>query len=253
MYVDGNIHGNEVQGAEAALYLIWYLTENRDRVEFLRRLTDEKVFYIVPTINPDGRAYWFDAPNTAHSSRSGKSPLDDDRDGQVDEDGFDDLNGDGQISQMRRKDPNGQFTISPEDHRLLVSIKPGEEVQGDRYELLGLEGLDNDGDGRINEDPPGGYDLNRNWPADWQPESVQPGAGDYPLCWPETRAVAQFLRDHPNVAGVQAFHNAAGMILRGPGHPHVKTSIRLRMSRLQGDWSSRRADVAVLPKPGHSS
>ena len=31
--------------------------------------------------------------------------------------------------------------------------------------------------------------------------------------------MAQFLRDHPNVAGVQAFHNAAGMILRGPGHP----------------------------------
>lgn len=27
------------------------------------------------------------------------------------------------------------------------------------------------------------------------------------------------MRDHPNVAGVQAFHNAAGMILRGPGHP----------------------------------
>ena len=27
-----------------------------------------------------------------------------------------------------------------------------------------------------------------------------------------------FLLDHPNVAGVMAFHNAAGMILRGPGH-----------------------------------
>jgi hypothetical protein len=25
MYVDGNIHGNEIQGAEAALYVIWYL------------------------------------------------------------------------------------------------------------------------------------------------------------------------------------------------------------------------------------
>ena len=61
--------------------------------------------------------------------------------------------------------------------------------------------------------------MNRNWPADWQPESIQAGAGDYPLCWPETRAVAEFLLDHPNVAGVQAFHNAAGMILRGPAHP----------------------------------
>ena len=128
MYVDGNIHGNEIQGAEAALYLIWYLAENRDRVESLRRLTDERVFYVVPTINPDGRAYWFNAPNTTHSSRSGKSPLDDDRDGQADEDGYDDINGDGQITQMRRKDPNGRFKLSPEDPRLLVPIKPGEEV-----------------------------------------------------------------------------------------------------------------------------
>ena len=28
MYVDGNIHGNEVQAAEACLYSIWYLAEN---------------------------------------------------------------------------------------------------------------------------------------------------------------------------------------------------------------------------------
>jgi hypothetical protein len=215
MYLDGNIHGNEIQGAEACLYLVWYLAENRDRVASLKQLTDERVFYVVPTVNPDGRAYWFSGPNTTHSSRSGKSPLDDDRDGQVDEDGFDDLNGDGQITQMRRKNPKGRFKVSSDDPRILVPVKPGEAGQ---YDLLGLEGVDNDGDGQINEDPPGGYDMNRNWPADWQPAHVQPGAGDYPLCWPETRATAEFFRTHPNIAGVQAFHNAAGMILRGPGH-----------------------------------
>ena len=43
------------------------------------------------------------------------------------------------------------------------------------------EGIDNDGDGQVNEDPPGGYDMNRNWPADWQPDHVQAGAGDFPL------------------------------------------------------------------------
>jgi hypothetical protein len=216
MYVDGNIHGNEVQAAEACLYLIWYLTENYDRVEKLRSLVDERVFYVVPTVNPDGRAYWFSGPNTTHSSRSGKSPHDDDRDGLVDEDGYDDLDGDGQITLMRRKSKEGRFKASPDDPRVLVPIRQGEEGQ---YELLGAEGIDNDGDGLVNEDPPGGYDMNRNWPADWQPEHVQFGAGDYPLCWPETRATADFFLDHPNIAGVQAFHNAAGMILRGPGHP----------------------------------
>lgn len=215
MYVDGNIHGNEIQAAEVALYLIWYLTEQYGRNPTLTRLVDERVFYVVPTVNPDGREAWFHKPNTTHSSRSGMRPLDDDRDGLEDEDGYEDLDGDGQVTEMRRKSPEGRYKISPEDPRLLARAKPGEKGG---YELLGAEGLDNDGDGRVNEDPPGGYDMNRNWPSDWKPPHIQGGAGDYPLCWPETRAVADFLFDHPNVAGVMAFHNAAGMILRGPGH-----------------------------------
>lgn len=215
-YCDGNIHGNEVQAGEACLYLIWYLAENYDRLEMVRKIVDERAFYVVPTVNPDGRAWWFNGPNTTSSSRSGKRPVDDDRDGRADEDGYDDLDGDGQVTLMRRKDPNGRYRISPADDRLLVPIKPGEQGA---YELLGLEGIDNDGDGQVNEDAPGGYDMNRNWPADWQPDHIQFGAGDFPLCFPETRAVAEFILDHPNIAGVQAFHNAAGMILRGPGHP----------------------------------
>ena len=52
---------------------------------------------------------------------------------------------------MRRKDPGGGFKVSPEDPRLLVPVKPGEPGE---YEVLGLEGIDNDGDGAVNEDPP---------------------------------------------------------------------------------------------------
>jgi hypothetical protein len=216
MYVDGNIHGNEIQAGEACLYLIWYLTENYDRAPKIKEIVDERAFYVVPTINPDGRAHWFDAPNTENSSRSGKAPRDDDGDGLADEDGEDDLDGDGHVTQMRRKLKGGRYKVSPDDPRLLVPAQLDEEGE---YELLGLEGIDNDGDGFVNEDSPGGYDMNRNWPADWQPDHVQRGAGDFPLCWPETRAIARFILDHPNIAGVQAFHNAAGMILRGPGDP----------------------------------
>jgi hypothetical protein len=216
MYVDGNIHGNEVQAAEASLYLAWYLAENYGRLEAVTNLLDRRTFYIVPTVNPDGRAFWFNGPNTTHSSRSGKHPFDDDRDGRADEDGFDDLDGDGQITQMRRADPKGRWKPSPDDPLRLIPAEPGEDGS---YELLGNEGIDNDGDGRINEDPPGGYDMNRNFPADWQPNHLQGGAGPFPLSWPETLAVAEFVRSHPNIAGVQAFHNNGGMILRGPGHP----------------------------------
>jgi hypothetical protein len=64
----------------------------------------------------------------------------------------------------------------------------------------------------VNEDGAGGYDMNRNWPADWQPEWIQGGAGPYPLNWPETRAIGDFLLAHPNVAALQSYHNAGGMM-----------------------------------------
>jgi hypothetical protein len=40
---------------------------------------------------------------------------------------------------------------------------------------------------------------------------------DYPYQLPEARAVNDFLLAHPNIAGVQSYHNNGGMILRGPG------------------------------------
>jgi len=241
-YCDGNVHGNEVQAAEACLYLIWYVAENRDRLDSIKELLEDRCFYVVPTINPDGRAWWFQEPNTPHSSRSGKAPVDDDLDGLEDEDGYDDLNGDGQITMMRRRSPDGRYRLSAADPRALVPIGPDEELPEVRYEMLGFEGLDNDGDGRVNEDPPGYYDMNRNWPADWQPAHIQRGAGPYPLCWPETRAVAEFLFDHPNVAGVQSYHNAGGMILRGPGHPSRRSEYPdadERLARAIGEVGAR--------------
>ena len=218
MYIDGNIHGNEVQGGEVCLYTAWYLLENYGKIDKVTELVNERVFYIVPVVNPDGRAWWFDMPNTSSTSRSGLKPTDNDNDGLYDEDGYDDLDGDGYICQMRKKVPFGNWRVSSEDPRLMERVPFGEV--GD-YILLGYEGIDNDGDGLINEDGPGGYDPNRNWPSDWQPNYVQYGAGDYPLSLPESRAVAQFIMSHPNIAGVQSYHNSGGMILRGPGAESV--------------------------------
>ncbi len=214
MYIDGNIHGNEIQGAEVCLYTIWYLMEHYGEIDKVTELVDRRVFYILPTVNPDGRAWWFEQPNTSSSSRSGLKPTDNDNDGLFDEDGYDDLDGDGEILQMRKKMPWGDYRVSSQDPRLMERVEPGQV--GD-YIMLGLEGIDNDGDGRINEDGPGGYDPNRNWPTDWQPNYIQSGAGEYPLSLPESRAVAEFIFSHPNIAGVQAYYNSRGMILRGPG------------------------------------
>ena len=86
IYIDANIHGNEVQGAEVCLYTLWYLMENYGKLERITTLIDERVFYIVPTVNPDGRDHWFHAANTSSSSRTGIAPVDSDRDGVADED-----------------------------------------------------------------------------------------------------------------------------------------------------------------------
>ncbi|MCH8805820.1 MAG: peptidase M14 [Planctomycetes bacterium] len=221
LYIDANIHGNEVQGTEVVLYTIWYLTKSYGKVEHLTRLMDRVSFYFVPMVNPDGRAYWFDQPNTASSSRSGKKPTDNDGDGLYDEDPPNDLDGDGYILRMRREDPNGNMRESAEDYRLMVRVD--RQTKGDfkRYTMLGSEGIDDDGDGRVNEDGPGGYDLNRNWPADWQPNYIQRGSGDYPFSHPETHSIGKFILARPNIAAAQSYHNSGGMILRGPGAEYV--------------------------------
>ncbi len=218
MWVDGNVHGNEVQGSEAVVYAAWYLLENRGHNQRVDDLLAGTSFYLLPIVNPDGRASWFRDAHSASSSRSGTLPIDSDRDGLFDEDGPNDLDGDGHIVQMRKYAPGeGTHRLDADDPRVMERVPPNDKgIRGD-WLVLGYEGIDDDGDGRINEDSLGGYDMNRAWPSMWQPGHVQYGAGPYPLYWPETRCIAQFIFDHPNIAGVQSFHNAGGMILRGPG------------------------------------
>lgn len=215
MYIDGNIHGNEVQAGETVAYTAWYLCEMYGAVAKVTELLDTKAFYLIPTINPDGRDHWFHAPNNPHLSRSGLVPIDNDGDGRFDEDGAEDLDGDGHITSMWVADPWGRWKRDLEyPDQLMVRV---DRDQRGEFTRLGWEGTDNDGDGEINEDGPGGYDQNRNWPWQWQPESVQYGAHDYPFSLPECRAIADYVLARPNIAGMQSYHNAGGMILRPPG------------------------------------
>ncbi|MCA9291186.1 MAG: hypothetical protein KDA25_08655 [Phycisphaerales bacterium] len=217
MYIDGNIHGNEIQAAETVLYSIWYLTKSHGRIDSLTKLVDDRVFYFVPMENPDGRAAWFGA-STPNHLRGGVQPTDNDADGEYDEDPYDDLDGDGHITGMWKADPLGRYK---RDEKTGQFERTGPDDEPGGWTYLGSEGIDNDGDGDVNEDGPGGYDPNRNWPSDWQPNYIQGGAGDFPFSLPETTAVGMFLFDHPNIAGVQSYHNAGGMILRGPGANYI--------------------------------
>jgi hypothetical protein len=239
MYIDGAIHANEIQAGETVLYTAWYLLSAYGNVGKITDIVDRSTFYLLPLVNPDGRAEWFANANTPNSARTGQKPVDNDGDGRADEDGPDDLDGDGHITQMWRPDPFGTHKRDPRDADRMIPVPAEPKADGTReygqWTPAGQEGVDNDGDGRVNEDGPGGYDMNRNFPTGWEPENIQGGAGTYPLCWPETRAMADWVLSKPQIAAAQAYHNAGGMVLRGPGAPWR-----------EGDYPA--ADVAVYDR-----
>ena len=213
IYADGNMHGNEIQGGEICLYLLDYVLGNYGKNPEISQLLDKTCFYVVPVVNADGRHHFFADANTSSSSRSIRIPTDDDRDGLVDEDFPDDLDGDGNICLMRRRDPFGAYKTDPEDPRLLVRVKPGEKGE---WTIIGEEGIDNDGDGRLNEDTEGYVDGNRNWGYDWAPPYVQQGSGEYPFSGTGIKALAEWTFAKTNICVGWSFHNNGGMFLRGP-------------------------------------
>lgn len=211
MYIAGNIHANEIQGTEVVLYTAWYLLENYDNVPWIKELVDTKTFYLAPSQSPDSRDVYMNEPN---SLRSGQVPVDTDGDGLLDEDCPDDLDNNGHITQMRMRVPGGRWKTDPDDPRIMIQCDPDELCE---WTVLFSEGFDNDGDGNINEDCDGGYDPNRNWGYFWRPQYIQFGAHNYPFSLPETRALSNFIKAHPNIIGTQTYHTTGGMILRGPG------------------------------------
>ncbi|MHC4180597.1 MAG: M14 family zinc carboxypeptidase, partial [Planctomycetota bacterium] len=134
--------------------------------------------------------------------RSGNErPIDDDRDGQQDEDGPDDLNGDGWITMMRVADPTGPYMSHSDDARVMIKADPQRDQRG-RYSLY-VEGRDNDEDDQQGEDPAGGVALNRNFTFRYP--YFEGGAGPHQVSEVETRAVADFAFSHRNVAAVLTF------------------------------------------------
>ncbi len=241
-----NIHSNEIQGTATSLYTAWYLTEMFESTPYIKELLKDKTFYIIPTINPDARENFMYAPNTASSPRAGMIPIDSDRDGYVDEDGFDDLDGDGNIVQMRRKSKYGRYVADKNDTRRMVAASL---EQSGEYEILGYEGYDSDGDGRVNEDGIGGYDPNRDFGYGWEPNFIQRGAYKYPHSIIENRHLVNFALSHPNIATGQTYHNTGGMILAPPGSVDDVNSVN-RNDRKIYEYIASRGEELI---PGYRS
>lgn len=218
MYVDGNIHAGEVTSSMACLHLIDYLLTNYEQNEHVRKLLDNRTFYILPRVNPDGAELYLSSPTSLRSSVRvyPEYRKDEDPPGLHAED----FDGNGEILLMRiRDDERGSWKPDSEDPRLLVERSPW-DLQGPFYHVY-TEGVLRDHSGNLlpKAELPFvmvptkyGLDLNRNFPAGYSP--LTPTSGPYPLSEPETRNQVEFISKHPNIAGVLLYHTTGGVLFR---------------------------------------
>jgi hypothetical protein len=207
MWVDGAIHGNEVNGISCSLYLMWYLLTRYDYDDYVQQLVNTRTFYILPGLNVDANESFVRYPNTPNNPREPYRPEDNDGDGLYDEDQTEDVDGDGELSTMYIEDPKGGYKLSP-DKRQFIRVSDEKEA-GIRFRRLGSEGYDNDGDGMINEDDIGGPDPNRNFPYGWNLQAGNP----YPMSESECRNVYEFQLAHPNIYASFHYHNTGRLIM----------------------------------------
>lgn len=215
--VDANIHAGELTGSSAAMYWIAQCLEAYGTDPEVTALLDDHTVYVVPRLAVDGAEAYLTTPawlrSSPHTYPYSESP-----------EGFypDDVNGDGVILHMRIQAEDGAFVPDEIDPRVMRHRRPG-EIGGIYYHVFP--------EGRIRRKsrsgnlPPfaraynraqSGMDFNRNFPIRWANESVQEGAGPFPLSEPELRSFAQWIIAHPNIASYAALHTSGGVILRQP-------------------------------------
>jgi hypothetical protein len=198
MAVVGGVEGKHLLGVELAIGFAEKLMASSS-ADSIKNLLNTQTFYVFPNMSPDATEQYF---ASLKSERSGNAtPTDDDRDGKVNEDGFDDLDGNGKITWIRVKSPIGKYKLNTDDTRSLILADPAKGETGNY--LLFSEGIDNDKDGVFNEDGIGGVSFNKNSSFNYKPFGA--GTGDYAVSEKENRALFDLLFDSFNVYAVMTF------------------------------------------------
>jgi len=195
--IDGDhLVGSSVAMAVAERLLFMAAQDEEATVDFL---TDHTM-YVVPRVNPDAAERFF--ADVRSERRRTVRPDDRDRDGAIDEDPPNDLNGDGLITMMRVFDPEKANRMEdPNEPRLDVEPDPD---KGERASfVMYVEGVDDDGDGEYGEDDLGGVDLNMNFMHGY--EEHADGAGPHQVSEPESLALLKYVLDRQNIAVVLVY------------------------------------------------
>ena len=186
VFVAADMDGAVPISGEAALWLAQALCAKTD-------LRTDRTWYVLACGNPDAASLYFGKPQR-RDTRNARA-MNDDQDDAVDEDGPDDLDGDGVITQMRVKDPEGTMMAVAGEPRLM---KKADGTKGEKgVWKVYSEGLDNDRDGQYNEDGPGGVSLGTAFPHLYKYHA--PDAGPWPGSEPETFALLKFFDRHREI------------------------------------------------------
>jgi hypothetical protein len=186
IFVGANFEGNVPLSTEGALYLAKMLLDSAQYTKNLK-------WYILPNPNPDAAKGYF--AKAKYERVVNDFAINNDADEATNEDGFDDLNGDGFITQMRVKDPEGKMIASKADPRIMVSADASKGERGE-YKIY-VEGIDNDGDGQYNEDGEGGINVGIGFPHLFPRDKKE--AGLWSGQTPEVYNLMRFIYDRQEI------------------------------------------------------
>jgi hypothetical protein len=196
--VVGNVHAPQLVGSELAVRMARRLIERADKDAATKDLLTRYAFYIIPRPTPDASEAFFRRPSREREGNLRPAVDFPDADGPRQQPA--DLNGDGLITMLRVASDTGRYRPNPDDPRVMIPIDPQKNEHG-QYDLY-VEGHHPRGD-RQRPSPTEGVAFNRNFPFRYP--VYQPLAGPNAVSEIETRAVADFAFDHPNIAVVFSF------------------------------------------------
>lgn len=219
-WVDGNMHATEVCGSSVALAIaedVIAIHRGVDAIDLPAHVKEslrEVLFYVLPRMCPDGAEAVLRDGRYVRSNPRDRRPH-----APVPRWILGDVDGDGRVLQMRKRDPSGEFV---EDVELPGVMLPRRLEDAGPFYKVWLEGTIENFDGEHVPDPyflsDNDVDLNRNFPWSWAPEPQQAGAGAFGTSEPESRAVVEWTTAHPNIFSWLNLHTFGGVYIRPLGH-----------------------------------
>jgi hypothetical protein len=215
--IDANMHSAELLGTNAALCIAQDLIDlhlggREDRngpPTPLRDASRECLYYIIPRVTPDGAEEVLTNGRLSRSAPRRRRPASGPHWVRKD------MDGDGQIRQIRIEHPAGEFVRHPKHPHVLLSRTI--ENEGPFYKVF-PEGYIEGFDGRhipfAHTLSDNDSDFNRNFPHRWS--SHHEGAGEFPGADFETRALIAFATRSPHIFAWLNLHTFGGIFIRPP-------------------------------------